>query len=116
MTGVKSEVQMSGETVPGSLNRLSFFPHPAWQIQLGTDQSGDLRHSRNWNRSRILCGLLVWAGPGRPRAGAITSKPGPNLIMVGRGLSVPGQNSISAQERLDCLAARNVVVGWVRVA
>ena len=29
---------MSGEAVPGSLKRLSFFPHPAWQIQLGTDQ------------------------------------------------------------------------------
>ena len=40
MTGVKSEVQV--KTVLGSLNRLSFFPHPAWQIQLGTEQSGDL--------------------------------------------------------------------------
>ena len=93
MTGVKSEVQ----TVPGFSNRLSFFPHPAWQIQLGTEQSGDLTET---GTETGFYGLLVWAGPGRYIAGATTSKPGPNLTMVGRGC--PGTSGLSGGQECGC--------------
>jgi hypothetical protein len=58
-----------------------------------------------------------WAGPGWPRAGlgnmllllANLVQHLPRRYRIGwAGLSVPGQNSISAKEPLDCLAARNV--------
>ena len=60
MTGVKSEVQ----TVPGFSNRLSFFPHPAWQIQLGTDQ---LLGTTGIPETGTEAGYSVgcWSGPGR---------------------------------------------------